>query len=367
MNPYQITSVDAYNRAAEEFEAKKREQLLAEQLTQGKLSMLPFEQQKMIADAQFAARGGGLPATIQIANEIDKALKSGNTARANMLMQVHKTFDKGILPYGGQPQPAQPTAPQITPNMSPVDLTADQTAQAIPSGMIPQQPQELPIQVAQNQLPTSGVSVMPNYGKAVASIAAEKERAKASAKPLGTADAELNERVAYLPQLKDTVNRLSVLGKEATYTFSGQALDAFRREAGYEPRDKAIARTEYISMVDNEVLPLLRQTFGAQFTEREGTSLKTTLGDPNKTPAEKDAVLRSFINTKMNTIQSLQRQTGAPVSKIEDMSGGINIGVNAPPEQPMDNYSKGEAAFNARKGKATHRYNPATGRVEAIQ
>ena len=56
------------------------------------------------------------------------------------------------------------------------------------------------------------------------------------------------------------------------------------------------------------MLPLLRQTFGAAFTEREGQSLKNTLGDPDKSPEEKDAVLRSFISQKLAQVESLQRQ-----------------------------------------------------------
>lgn len=43
---------------------------------------------------------GQLPASIQIANEIQSALKAGDMERANLLHQVHKTMDRGILPYG---------------------------------------------------------------------------------------------------------------------------------------------------------------------------------------------------------------------------------------------------------------------------
>ena len=57
-------------------------------------------------------------------------------------------------------------------------------------------------------------------------------------------------------------------------------------------------------------MPLLRQTFGAAFTEKEGQSLRNTLGDPNKSPEEKNAVLRSFIAAKLGTIESLKRRTG---------------------------------------------------------
>jgi hypothetical protein len=61
-------------------------------------------------------------------------------------------------------------------------------------------------------------------------------------------------------------------------------------------------------MVDNQILPLLRETFGAQFTLQEGQSLKTTLGDPEKSPQEKRAVLEAFIEQKVRNIEALELQ-----------------------------------------------------------
>lgn len=119
-----------------------------------------------------------------------------------------------------------------------------------------------------------------------------------------------------LPELEATVDKLSELGKNATYTKAGQALDFVRKELGYAPRQSAIDRKEYISIVDNQILPLLRDTFGAQFTEREGNTLKQTLGDVNATPEEKDAVLRSFIRQKINSVESQAR-------KLQSYSNGL--------------------------------------------
>jgi len=123
----------------------------------------------------------------------------------------------------------------------------------------------------------------------------------------GTMMAEYDEMVARLPRLETLVQELSALGKVATYTVAGQAAESAMRQMGLEPGPGAVARTEYISKVDNEILPLLRQTFGAQFTENEGRSLKATLGDPDKTPDEKDAVLRSFIATKRAEVETRRR------------------------------------------------------------
>lgn len=125
----------------------------------------------------------------------------------------------------------------------------------------------------------------------------------------GEAHANLAAMRSKLPGLMVVVKKLGEIGDQATYTTAGQVLDYGRTQLGMDPRKAAIARTTYIAMVDNQVLPLLRETFGAQFTQKEGESLKTTLGDPNKTPQEKRAVLDAFIEQKIRNVESLERQS----------------------------------------------------------
>lgn len=162
---------------------------------------------------------------------------------------------------------------------------------------------------------------------------------------------ELEERLATLPQLQETAENLSELGQTATYTKLGQAYDVARKELGLTPRQSAIDRAEYIALVDNQILPLLRQTFGAAFTQKEGESLKATLGDANKTPDEKDAVLRAFIQQKIATIEAQQKELG-----LEAVSSN-NL------------YERNKEAFYQRKKskslrKKRLRYNPDTGNFE---
>ena len=78
-----------------------------------------------------------------------------------------------------------------------------------------------------------------------------------------------------------------------------------------DPGKGASDRAEYIARVKNNILPLLRQTFGAAFTAAEGDSLLATLGDPNMHPSQKDAVLKAFIDGKRAELETLTRQTGA--------------------------------------------------------
>ena len=123
-------------------------------------------------------------------------------------------------------------------------------------------------------------------------------------KEQGTAAALHASLSSKLPGLQKVVGDLEALADKATYTRAGQARDFAMKEMGMEPTDSAVARAEYIAMVDNQVLPMLRDTFGAQFTVVEGETLRKTLGDPNKPPAEKKAVLRSFIAQKIRDIQA---------------------------------------------------------------
>lgn len=148
-------------------------------------------------------------------------------------------------------------------------------------------------------------------------IALDKATGTAEGKGAGEARDAYDSMTSKLPGLMTVVDQLNVLADKATYTLMGQGLDWARKEVGADPRAEAIARTQYISMVDNQVLPLLRDTFGAQFTAQEGESLRATLGDPNKSPKEKKAVLSSFIEQKKRDIAALALRTGQGSPTIE--------------------------------------------------
>jgi len=128
-----------------------------------------------------------------------------------------------------------------------------------------------------------------------------------------------------LPGLQTVINDLDELADKATYTSAGQLYDYGRAQAGLEPREAAVARTEYIAKVDNQILPLLRDTFGAQFTVEEGKALRATLGDPNKTPSEKKKVLNAFIEQKKRDVEALalQAAAGDGVPQQAPQGGGV--------------------------------------------
>lgn len=157
---------------------------------------------------------------------------------------------------------------------------------------------------------SGNVSPISGFTEAKSAVKSAEETGKTVGKSQGEATASLQSQESKLPELETAVNELSALGQAATYTKAGQLRDTVLREAGLPVTKGAVARKEYISKVDNQILPLLRDTFGAQFTEREGETLRKTLGDVNASPSEKDAVLKSFIQQKRATIASTKRQLG---------------------------------------------------------
>lgn len=185
-------------------------------------------------------------------------------------------------------------------------------------------------QIAQSFQVTPKPEQMPAFQGAQA-------RSKKEGTMAGEQSADLSEMEANLPRLEIVAGQLSKLGKNSTYTVSGKMYDIARKETGLQPRDAAIARKEYISKVDNEVLPLLRQTFGAQFTQKEGESLKATLGDPDATPEEKDAVLKSFIDSKRAQVETQRRRKLGMSAKeyagVTDISTGPSQDTN-PTQKP---------------------------------
>jgi hypothetical protein len=279
-------TLDDFNREAEEFDARKKQALLEQQKTE-------LEAQKLRKDIETGVTGAD-PAAIKEWGYYSK-LPPEQQQRYLQMKRADQIMNLGGNIAVRNPQGGIAEAYQVTPK--PEQMPEFQGAQA---GAISD---------AKN---ASDLSYKPRI-----------EKANKIAGEAGAREADLNERVADLPQLEDTVAKLSDLGKKATYTAGGQILDIGRKQMGLTPREGAIARTEYMSLVDNQILPLLRQTFGAQFTVREGDTLRATLGDPDKTPQEKDAVLRSFIDQKKQVINSRQRQLGMP--ETDYASPGIQL------------------------------------------
>lgn len=165
-------------------------------------------------------------------------------------------------------------------------------------------------------------------------------RGSATGKRAGEEMGDLGELDARLPSLYEVADKLSALGQNATYTMAGKGRDAIRRQLGMAPTEEAVARQEYISTVDNEILPLLRATFGAAFTAAEGDRLRATLGNADMSPQEKDAALRAFIDSKEREVRQLSTRFGAP-------SQNLRPALN--PAQSFGSQAKGVVKFSRLK------------------
>ena len=127
---------------------------------------------------------------------------------------------------------------------------------------------------------------------------------------------DLNRMESKIPELFESVQNLSDIGKDATYTRLGFLKDEALKEAGFGATEGSVASSKYMASVRNQVLPLLRETFGAQFTVKEGESLLETLGAGYKSPVEKDAILQAFIDQKVASVNSERRRVGLPEVEI---------------------------------------------------
>ena len=118
----------------------------------------------------------------------------------------------------------------------------------------------------------------------------------------------LNRSKAALPGLLTAVDELKDLSSIATSTIGGKIFDAAVKQTGFGSTKGATARAKFIAIVNNQVLPLLKETFGAAFTAQEGEALKATMGDPDASPEEKMVQLEAFITQKQRDIQTRERQ-----------------------------------------------------------
>ncbi len=162
-----------------------------------------------------------------------------------------------------------------------------------------------------------------NKAQIAEAVTLATEDARAKGETLTT----LKRAEAALPGLMETVDALKALAPTATSTAAGRAWNAIVKESGFGSTEGATARAKFIAIINNQVLPLLKPTFGAQFTVQEGEALRSTMGDKDATPEEKIAVLEAFLTQKMRSIRTAEREVGpaggqqkAPQSAIDYLS-----------------------------------------------
>lgn len=131
-----------------------------------------------------------------------------------------------------------------------------------------------------------------------------------------------------LPELQRVVGELKDLAGKATYTKAGKLTDVAAKEILGKTTEGSLAKADYEAKIRLALLPTLRATFGAQFTQKEGESLLETMGSGNYTPQEKQAILESFIQSKMEQSKvNVKRPGAAAQSQANNVPSGWNVRV----------------------------------------
>lgn len=156
---------------------------------------------------------------------------------------------------------------------------------------------------------------------------------------------DLSRARAALPGLTDAVSQLKELATISTSTIGGRLFDTASKELGFGSTKGGDARAKFIAIINNQVLPLLKPTFGGSFTVQEGEALKATMGDPDASPDEKIAQLEAFMNQKMRDIESKESQLSSigapqieqPVLPAEATAAGV--ATQSQPAQSVGRFS----------------------------
>lgn len=310
-------------RLQEEFARRQSDAAFARQAKQQELDI----KQQML---QSGLLGGGLPAAIQIANEVQRRVSEGDVEGANLILQSAKVFDKGINPYGSPIQPQQPMA-------------AGGGGQANTSPMI-------------------SPGVIPGYGEAVGSIEATK-------RGMGRM-AESNVDLAMKPQIQAAEEKAKLKSKTQTereLAFPQQQakseemlslLESIRNDPGLSAVVGApnplkggfgafnipgTSAANFQAKLDQLGGKQFLEAFeslkgGGQITEVEGQKATNAIARMQKTQSE-EAFLQSLDELKSVVMNAAERNR---------MQAGSGMMQQSAPMQPSK----------------VRRFNPATGRIE---
>lgn len=199
-------------------------------------------------------------------------------------------------------------------------VTFDQNGNETTFGNAPQaaatmsQGKESGTQIAKQQFEpvTAGLTQNAKNQSNIAAAAPE-----AAQKEIGQARGEATVNLATLqsglPQLNAVVSDLQNLGQAATYTKGGQLYNDALRQLNLQMSAGGDARAEYVSRVDNVLLPSLKAIFGSRVTNYDLQAARSMMVNPDLSPTEKSAQLKAFIdqrNLQVNTDTSLVNSLG---------------------------------------------------------
>lgn len=154
-----------------------------------------------------------------------------------------------------------------------------------------------------------------------AKIRSAIKQAETTAKARGETITDLSRAEAAMPGLTEVVGKLKVLADDATFTLVGKAFNAVAKQFGLSTKGDT-SRASMVSIVDNQVLPLLRPIFGAAFTAAEGDRLRNAFLDPDSTSDSRKAQLDAFLDQMQRNIEVKKRELGGQQPEQPTAPGG---------------------------------------------
>lgn len=158
--------------------------------------------------------------------------------------------------------------------------------------------------------------------KLLPSIRSAIKAAEKQAVEGGDIETSLNASKAALPGLTQVVTRLKSLADDATFTMTGKVFNTIAKEFGFSTKGDT-SRARMVSIVDNQVLPLLKPIFGAAFTAIEGDRLRNAFLDPDSSPDSRRASLDSFLEQMERNISTKEEE----LRLRGDGQGGGDAGI----------------------------------------
>lgn len=165
-----------------------------------------------------------------------------------------------------------------------------------------------PYQQAMLDLKKEEIDAMKDAGKYDSPY--ERTLQQEEAKNVAETQQKAKSLEASMPAFEEMAKQLNEVGKDSTYTLAGQGYDWVVRNLGLGATKGAEARERYKQIVNNELLPKLRETFGGQLSDAERENLLATLGNVDLTPKEREQAVKSFIESKKRQLEGYKRQLG---------------------------------------------------------
>ena len=312
----------ALQSAIETGETAEAQTILSNRLNQLQQQGLPTQE---TADAITMLRNGNVQGVLQAVEVAEnQAITRGLSGAQKSVGQ--RDFETKVNLVKADPKLKTPAAKAAA-----IDLGLEARASSSAQERIAQDP-ELTTAVAKSQAEISGETESAKLQKQLKhkpAITKAVKMAEKQASERGEVLTDLARMEASLPGLKEAVGELLELSDIATSTLGGKAFDFLVKESGFGSTKGANARAKLIAIVDNQVLPLLKETFGAAFTVQEGENLKASLVDPNASPEQKRQQLSAFLAQKERNIRTKQAQLSEAFEAGASFGQGEAVGAIA--------------------------------------